>query len=174
MIEYQQNSLVKSFKEEEEEVLITYMDLKQNLELQIRAKALLLGAGVCGTAEILFNSKVYRSRIKGKDSTVVQAIHLTKPLKRHVRTKTLTEVTVLNKLGNTEYEYCQIYRLTKNALDLLQVKNSFFYSLVRLVSPLLERVFVISFTYFLIRKVDLLRYLSREKFFLIAKLKPSH
>jgi choline dehydrogenase-like flavoprotein len=148
LIEYRQNSFVKSFKEEEKEVSVTYMDLTQNLELQIRAKVLLLGAGVCGTAEILLNSKVNRSRIKGKDSTVVQAIHLTKPLKRHTRTKTLSEVTILNKLDDAEYEYCQIYRLTKNALDLLQLKNSFFCSLARLVTPLLERILVISFTYF--------------------------
>jgi hypothetical protein len=147
-VEYQQSCIVKSFKEEKDEVIVTYVNLKDNTELQIKTKVLMLGAGVFGTAEILLNSQVNQSKIYGKDSTVVQAIHLTSPLKKSSRGKTLSEVTILNSLKGNEYEYCQIYRLTQNALDALNIKNQFFYTLIRLIIPILERFFVISFTYF--------------------------
>ena len=147
-VEYQQSCIVKSFKEEKDEVIVTYVNLKDNTKLQIKTKVLMLGAGVFGTAEILLNSQVNQSKIYGKDSTVVQAIHLTNPLKKNSRGKTLSEVTIINRLKGIEYEYCQIYRLTQNALEALNMKNQFFYTLIKLLIPILEKISVISFTYF--------------------------
>lgn len=147
-VEYEQNCIVKSFKEEGDGVVVTYVNLKDDAEVQIKAKVLMLGAGVFGTAEIILNSQVNHSKIYGNDSTVVQALHLTKPMKKNSRSKTLSEVTILNNLKGDAYEYCQIYRFTGNALDALNFKNRFFHNLIRVFLPILEKIFVISFTYF--------------------------
>ena len=148
LVDYKQNCIVKSFKEEKNNVVITYLNLNDDIEMQVSANVLMLGAGVFGTAEILLNSQVNQANIYGKDSTVVQAIHLTKPLKKSIKGKTLSEVTIVKNLEGSEYQYCQIYRFNRNTLDALNFKSWFLNNLIKVFLPVLERICVISFTYF--------------------------
>jgi ferredoxin len=148
LVDYQQSCIVKSFKEEENNVIVTYLNLKNDIELQVSAKVLMLGAGVFGTAEILLNSQVNQANVYGKDSTVVQAIHLTQPLKKNFKGKTLSEVTIVKNLEGSKYQYCQIYRFNRNTLDALNLKSRFLNNLIKVFSPILERICIISFTYF--------------------------
>ncbi len=147
-IEYLPNCLVKSFTENENEVIVTFIDLLRNVETSVSTKALLIGAGVFGTAEIILNSGINKSAIFGRDSTVVQGVHLTMPMKRSQRRKTLSEVTIIKYSKTIEHQYCQIYRISDSAVEALNLESRYLRFLTKIALPILEKFFVVSFTYF--------------------------
>lgn len=148
LIEYRNNCLVLSFEEKEDSVIVKYLNKITNQVEELDTRVLFLGTGVIGTSQILLNSEVVTEPVIGKDSTVIQGLHFTKPLRVDTYKKTLSEISISKFKDDDNYQYCQLYRITENAVNALNVGNRILKVLLKLSIPFLERFFVVSFVYF--------------------------